>query len=255
MSFLLDDVAVGGQQTIGAGMPIALGLGEAKIRGSSYVEGPQIVGNPTRFAIPYATLMVAPLSNGDSPTPKAFGALCSGINNPYTLAVAGPSVYFGIADFNETVNVGQNVYAQGQVMSNCGGHVLSAKKDFDIQHPTKDGWRLRHVAPEAPSADVYVRGKVKNTTEITLPEYWKGLVDLESITVSLTPIGAHQDVIVKRIDEDKVYLQARGGMPINCFYHIFGERKDCENNIPEYKGTSPKDYPGDNTQYLQSGKV
>ena len=255
MSFLLDDVAVGGQQTIGAGMPVALGLGEAKIRGSSYVEGPQIVGNPTRFAIPYATLMVAPLTNGDSPTPKAFGALCSGINNPYTLAVAGPSIYFGIADFNETVNVGQNVYAQGQVMSNCGGHVLSAKKDFDIQHPTKEGWRLRHVAPEAPSADVYVRGKVKNTTEITLPEYWNGLVDIESITVSLTPIGAHQDVIVKRIDENKVYLQARGGMPINCFYHIFGERKDCEKNIPEYKGTSPKDYPGDNTQYLQSGKA
>ena len=255
MSFLLDDVAVGGQQTIGAGMPVALGLGEAKIRGSSYVEGPQIVGNPTRFAIPYATLMVAPLTNGDSPTPKAFGALCSGINNPYTLAVAGPSIYFGIADFNETVNVGQNVYAQGQVMSNCGGHVLSAKKDFDIQHPTKEGWRLRHVAPEAPSADVYIRGKVKNTTEITLPEYWNGLVDTESITVSLTPIGAHQDVIVKRIDENKVYLQARGGMPINCFYHIFGERKDCEKNIPEYKGTSPKDYPGDNTQYLQSGKA
>ena len=255
MSFLLDDVAVGGQQTIGAGMPVALGLGEAKIRGSSYVEGPQIVGNATRFAIPYATLMVAPLTNGDSPTPKAFGALCSGINNPYTLAVAGPSIYFGIADFNETVNVGQNVYAQGQVMSNCGGHVLSAKKDFDIQHPTKEGWRLRHVAPEAPSADVYIRGKVKNTTEITLPEYWNGLVDTESITVSLTPIGAHQDVIVKRIDENKVYLQARGGMPINCFYHIFGERKDCEKNIPEYKGTSPKDYPGDNTQYLQSGKA
>ena len=95
-------------------------------------------------------------------------------------------------------------------MSNCGGHVLSAKKDFDIQHPTLDGWRLRHVAPEAPTADVYVRGKVKNATEIELPNYWKGLVDLESITVSLTPIGAHQDVIVKRIDEDKVYLQARG---------------------------------------------
>jgi hypothetical protein len=255
MSFLFDDMAIGGQQTVGAGFPVALGLGDKKIRGSSYVEGPQIVGNATRFAIPYATLMVAPLSNGDSPTPKAFGGLCSGIHNPYSLAVAGPSVYFGIADFNETVNVGQNVYAQGQVMSNCGAHVLAAKKDFDIQHPTKEGWRLRHVAPEAPSADVYVRGKVKNATEIKLPNYWKGLVDLESITVSLTPIGAHQDVIVKRIDEDKVYLQARGGMPINCFYHIFGERKDCEKNIPEYQGTSPEHYPGDNTEYLQSGKA
>ena len=255
MSFLFDDMAIGGQQTIGAGMPIALGLGDKKIRGSSYVEGPQLIGKATGFAIPYATLMVAPLTNPDSPTPKAFGGTCAGINNPYSLAVAGPSIFFDIIDTNATINVGQNLYAQGQVMSNCGGHVLSAKKDFDIQHPTLDGWRLRHVAPEAPSADVYVRGKVKNTTEITLPEYWNGLVDTESITVSLTPIGAHQDVIVKRIDENKVYLQARGGMPINCFYHIFGERKDCEKNIPEYKGTSPKDYPGDNTQYLQSGKA
>ena len=255
MSFLFDDMAIGGQQTIGAGFPVALGLGDAKIRGSSYVEGPQLIGKATAFAIPYATLMVAPLTNPDSPTPKAFGGTCAGINNPYSLAVSGPSIFFDVIDTNATINVGQNLYAQGHVMSNCGGHVLAAKKDFDIQHPTLEGWRLRHVAPEAPSADVYVRGKVKNATEIELPNYWKGLVDLESITVSLTPIGAHQDVIVKRIDEDKVYLQARGGMPINCFYHIFGERKDCEKNIPEYQGTSPEHYPGDNTEYLQSGKA
>ena len=255
MAFIFDDLAIGAQQTVGVGMPIALGLGASKIRGSSYIEGPQIVGNPTRFAVPYATLMVAPLSNGDSPTPTSFGGLCSGINNPYSLAVAGPSVFYGIIDCNETINAGQNVYAQGHVMSNCGGHVLAAKKDFDIQHPTKEGWRLRHVAPEAPTADVYVRGKVKNKTEIELPSYWKGLVDQESITVSLTPIGAHQSVIVKRIDEDKVYLQANGGMPINCFYHIFAERKDCERNIAEYEGTSPENYPGDNTEYLQSGKA
>ena len=255
MSFLFDDMAIGGQQTVGAGFPVALGLGDKKIRGSSYVEGPQLIGKATGFAIPYATLMVAPLTNPDSPTPKAFGGTCAGINNPYSLAVSGPSIFFDVIDTNATINVGQNLFAQGHVMSNCGGHVLAAKKDFDIQHPTLEGWRLRHVAPEAPSADVYVRGKVKNATEIKLPNYWKGLVDLESITVSLTPIGAHQDVIVKRIDEDKVYLQARGGMPINCFYHIFGERKDCEKNIPEYQGTSPEHYPGDNTEYLQSGKA
>ena len=255
MSFLFDDMAIGGQQTVGAGFPVALGLGDKKIRGSSYIEGPQLIGKATGFAIPYATLMVAPLTNPDSPTPKAFGGTCAGINNPYSLAVSGPSIFFDVIDTNATINVGQNLFAQGHVMSNCGGHVLAAKKDFDIQHPTLEGWRLRHVAPEAPSADVYVRGKVKNATEIKLPNYWKGLVDLESITVSLTPIGAHQDVIVKRIDEDKVYLQARGGMPMNCFYHIFGERKDCEKNIPEYQGTSPEHYPGDNTEYLQSGKA
>ena len=39
------------------------------------------------------------------------------------------------------------------------------------------------------------------------------------------------------------------------FYHVYAERQDCERNIAEYEGKSPQDYPGDNTQYLQSGKV
>ena len=253
MSFLFDDMAIGGQQTIGAGFPVALGLGDKKIRGSSYVEGPQLIGKATGFAIPYATLMVAPLTNPDSPTPKAFGGSCAGLHNPYSLAVAGNSIFFDVIDTNATINVGQNVYAQGQVMSNCGGHVLSAKKNFDIPHPSISGYRLRHTCPEAPYNDVYIRGKVKNKTEIELPKYWKDFVDIESITVSLTPVGAHQDIIVKRIDEEKVYLQAQGGMPINCFFHIYGERQDCERNIAEYEGESPADYPGDNSEYLQSG--
>jgi hypothetical protein len=54
---------------------------------------------------------------------------------------------------------------------------------------------------------------------------------------------------VKRVDEDKVYLQAQGGMPINCYYHIFGERTDGEKLIPEYEGLTSDDYPGDNSEY------
>lgn len=146
-----------------------------------------------------------------------------------------------------------NITASGDVKSQCGGHILSAKKNFDIPHPTKKGHRLRHTCPEAPYNDVYIRGKVTSKNEIDLPEYWIGLVDHESITVNLTPIGAHQDVIVKRIDERKVYLQSKGGMPINCFYHIFAERKDGEKLIPEYKGNSPADYPGNNSEYSISG--
>ena len=81
------------------------------------------------------------------------------------------------------------------------------------------------------------------------------MVDWTTITVNLTPVGSHQSVIVKRFDEEKIYLQSNGGMPIDCFYHVYAERQDCERNIAEYEGTSPDDYPGDNTQYLQSGKV
>ena len=112
---------------------------------------------------------------------------------------------------------------------------------------------MRHTCPEGPSNDVYFRGRVTNKNEIELPAYWKGLVDWTTITVNLTPIGAHQDVIVKRIDEDKVYLQAMGRMPINCFFHIYGTRSDGERLIPEYEGESPEDYPGNNDEYSVSG--
>ena len=169
------------------------------------------------------------------------------------------------ADFNDDVVVRQdvivgsdvvakgNITAQGEVKSQCGSHVLSAKKNFDIPHPSKEGWRLRHTCPEGPSNDVYIRGRITNKNEIDLPEYWKDFVDIRSISITLTPIGSHQDVIIKRWDEKKVYLQSRGGMPIDCFYQIFAERKDGEKLIPEYKGSSPEDYPGNNSEYSVSG--
>jgi len=137
----------------------------------------------------------------------------------------------------------------GNVVRDSGGNVLSNKKNlpFDMPHPNKPGWRLRHVCIEGPEIAVYFRGRVRGT-EILFPSYWKGLVDTRSITCNLTPIGAHQDVIIKRWDEDKIYLQAKGGMPIDCFYHVTGQRLD-DDLIVEYKGESHDDYPGGNEGY------
>ena len=126
---------------------------------------------------------------------------------------------------------------------------IAGKKAFDIPHPTKEGHRLRHICLEGPEAGVYFRGRVTNKKEIILPDYWKSLVDWTTITVNLTPIGSHQSVIVKRWDEEKIYLQSNGGMPIDCFFHVYGERSDGERLIVEYEGTSIDDYPGDNSQY------
>lgn len=251
MSMLFDDIAVGNQLFVGSGKPIALGIGPAKVRGSAYVEGPQIVGSPLTFPAIFGSLMVAPSANSDGIVLPIPGAHCRGNNSPYSLVVQGDAAVFNNLD---TINVNAvgDVVASGNVMSQCGGHVLSAKKNFDIPHPSKPGYRLRHTCPEGPSNDVYCRGRVTKS-EIVLPTYWKDLVDYTTITVTLTPIGAHQDVIVKRWDEDKVYLQARPGMPINCFYQIFATRADGERLIPEYEGTSPEDYPGNNDEYSISG--
>ena len=50
----------------------------------------------------------------------------------------------------------------------------------------------------------------------------------------------------KRWDEEKVYLQSKGGMPIDCFYHIYAERKDINPLHVEYEGNSWRDYPDPN---------
>jgi len=248
----LPDVYVGKRLFVGEGRPIALGIGPAEIRGSAYIEGPTITGTPA-FPNVWAGAMFAPVTNSESPTPLIPGALCTGIHNPYSVAVVGSTALMGPVDTNNRINVGTHLIAQGHVISNCGAHVLAAKKNFDIPHPSIKGWRLRHTCPEAPTNDVYIRGKVKNKKTIALPSYWKDFVHKDSITVSLTPIGAHQDIIVKRIDDDYIHLQANGGIPIHCYYHVFAERKDGEKLIPEYEGNSPADYPGNNDQYSISG--
>jgi hypothetical protein len=247
-----DDLSVGKRLFVGDGDPICLGLGPTEIRGSAYFEAPVVVGDPPPFLT--ATLMVGKVKNSDILTPPLIpGALCTGVNNPYSLAVTGPSAFLGIIDANNNINAGKNITAQGEVMSRCGAHILSAKKNFDIPHPSKEGWRLRHTCPEAPYNDVYIRGRVTNKKHIELPDYWKDFVTISSITVNLTPICSHQNVIIKRIDEKKVYLQSQGNIPIDCFYHIYAERKDGETLISEYQGDSPAQYPGNNDEYSVSG--
>ena len=127
---------------------------------------------------------------------------------------------------------------------------LATKKPFDIKHPTKEGWRLRHVCVEGPTADVYVRGVMENCDIIEIPEYWTGLVDSESISVSLTPIGEYQELFANLLEcGTKVKVSNALGEIKKYSYLIFGERKDVERNIAEYEGLTIHDYPGDNTQY------
>ena len=146
----------------------------------------------------------------------------------------------------------KDIVAWGEVYSNSGAHRLSSKKNFDIPHPTKEGWRLTHSCLEGPEAAVYVRGKLINTNIIKLPEYWEKLVDPDTITVSITPIGSHQSIFVKEFDSKEVVLESAENIPVCCFYHIFGERIDTEKLIPEYKGDI-EDYPGDNSERSIAG--
>ena len=112
---------------------------------------------------------------------------------------------------------------------------------------------MRHVCIEGPTADVYVRGRLNNSNVIELPEYWRKLVDPETITVNLTPVGSHQELYVDKIEwGTKILIKNNCSSSINCYYTVYGERADTDKNIPEYEGTY-NDYPGDNRQYTSSG--
>lgn len=72
---------------------------------------------------------------------------------------------------------------------------------------------------------VTARGKVFNNITIKLPEEWEETVNPKTITVSLTPCGSPQDIIVKTVDIKEVRLQSYSNLPIECYYLILAETK------------------------------
>ena len=250
----LSDVEVGKQLVVGNGTYYdALGLGRKAIRGSAYIEGPFLVGDAKSFGGVVSTTMIARDVNEESNNPPRSLHVNG---NAQILGDSGTqnALYVTGGSSVDSVYIQGDLYVSGSTDTGNKGRLASrfatadAKpKPFDLVHPTKgQGHRLRYACIEGPEVGVYYRGRLKNDTEIVLPNYWKDLVHTDSITVQLQPIGAHQDIIVKRWDEEKIYLQAKPGFPINCFYHVYAERKDINPLIVEYQGDSWEDYPDPN---------
>lgn len=95
-----------------------------------------------------------------------------------------------------------------------------------IDHPTEEGKLLVYSSLEGPENAVYVRGRHKHKKFIKLPDVWREIVREGSVTVSITPVGSFQDIIVKGISDNRVMLESKPGVPIDCYYYICGERKD-----------------------------
>ena len=242
---------------IGAGVPLPVancmigpGLNPITldVKGISNITGvTNVYGNINRFALTTAT--GATIKNGISA--KNAAAVTTGLSTkaavqithgPKTCSatVTTPVVKAGVISGNVTTTTGINPTVAA---------ALATKKSFDIPHPTKDGWRLRHVCIEGPTADVYVRGKLNNSNVIELPEYWRKLVDPETITVNLTPVGTHQELYIDKIEwGTRIIIKNNSGASVNCYYTVYGERVDTDKNISEYEGKTPGDYPGDNEQ-------
>ena len=131
----------------------------------------------------------------------------------------------------------------------------SKPKPFDIEHPTKgEGHRLRYACIEGPEVAVYHRGRLKESNVIELPYYWKDLVHADSITVQLQPIGSNQNLVIQEFNNEFIVIAEDSTntdlitdlSTIDCFYHVYGERKDINPLIVEYDGNSWEDYPDPN---------
>jgi hypothetical protein len=125
-------------------------------------------------------------------------------------------------------NVGIGSVSPGYKLE-VNGSFAATTKSFVIKHPTKEGKKLRYGSLEGPENGVYVRGKTTSKV-IELPDYWTKLVDPESITVQLTPIGSHQKLYVEKIEDNKVYIANENLLAknVNCFFYILAERADVE---------------------------
>jgi hypothetical protein len=208
------DLFVGKRLFVGLGLPEIFGRGQKEVRGSAFIQGPEIVGDPEEFNSPnpqeLGSLMVNQTGNKEmKPTP--FYAL---IVKSYMRVMEWMKI-----DTQLTVKTIKAKVIFTEV-------VMAKTKNFVIDHPTKEGKQLVHACLEGPENAVYVRGRLASEDRIILPDYWVKLVRPETITVSITPIGHQQNIIVKLIGPKEITLQSDSPLPISCFYHVFAERKD-----------------------------
>ena len=179
---------------------------------------------------------------GDGKTPNAL--LISGGSSVDTIHVEGDMFVSGAVDCGN----------KGKLASRFAT-ADSKPKPFDLEHPTKGkGHRLRYACIEGPEVGVYYRGRLKESNVIELPYYWKDLVHADSITVQLQPIGSNQNLVIQEFNNEFIVIAEDSTntdlitdlSTIDCFYHVYGERKDINPLIVEYEGNSWEDYPDPN---------
>ena len=169
--------------------------------------------------------------------------------------------FYGL-QHNNAVYIDGDLFVSGSTDTKEKGRLASrfaaadaSPKPFDLVHPTKgEGHRLRYACIEGPEVAVYCRGRLKESNVIQLPDYWKDLVHEDSITVQLQPIGSNQNLVIQEFNNEFIVIAEDSTntdlitdlSTIDCFYHVYGERKDINPLIVEYEGNSWEDYPDPN---------
>lgn len=177
----------------------------------------------TNAAFSNANTTHTSLVNNWGATNAAFAKANAALANTSGVTFAG--------DLTITGNVGIGTAQTSTYRLQVLGAFAANTKSFLIDHPTKEGMKLRYGSLEGPENGVYVRGKSYGNT-IELPDYWTGLIHEDSITVNLTPFGRQQNLYVWRIANNVVYVE--GADTMSYFYTVWAERKDTDKLIVEF---------------------
>ena len=235
--------------------------------GTAVLNGPVYVGKPSASPKYDAVLNVASNSasqNSLNPQPPLSSSLAVKVDGCAKIVGDGKvpnALHISGGQLNKLYVDGDAVFT-GKVDCGNKGKLASrfatadAKpKPFDLVHPTKGkGHRLRYACIEGPEVGVYYRGRLKESNVIELPYYWKDLVHEDSITVQLQPIGSNQNLVIQEFNNEFIVIAEDSTntdlitdlSTIDCFYHVYGERKDINPLIVEYEGDSWEDYPDPN---------
>ena len=158
----------------------------------------------------------------------------------YTMTFSGASanmfkiVYTGATSSDKVLQTANGSGTNFYVTAN--GDLSATSKSFLIPNKSKSGYMLRHGSLEGPEHGVYHRGRLNNTNIIILPDYWEWLVDENTITVQLTPMGKFQKYIIEDISINQIRISNENDTEeISCFYIIHGERKDIDKMIVDEK--------------------
>jgi hypothetical protein len=130
-----------------------------------------------------------------------------------------------------TGNVGFRTNTPSYVVE-VNGSFAAVSKSFLIEHPSKDGMKLRYGSLEGPEYGVYIRGRSKENI-ITLPDYWKALIDENTITVELTPVNSFQPLYVISATPEEIHVGSDYGT-MDYYFVVYAERKDIDKIVVEY---------------------
>jgi len=171
-----------------------------------------------------------------SPDTISFGAaISSNITASGNISSSGIITGEGLvisddALITDDLEVQGNISGSSASTITIGGKLQAGSKSFLISKP--EGGKLEYGVLEGQQNDVFFRGELKSDNVIHLPQEWEWLVDKDTITIQLTSIGKHQELFVKEIKDNKIFIGINGMFKtkenIHCYHVIHGTRKDIE---------------------------